>query len=320
MLHGGWVRAAFLVAVGHAALLALVHARPGLVGVVLWWIGPPLVGLATAALLAVALRSSWRSRTTPTWTQLAGFATLVAISAALAAFRTYPSSYDHRPSDVSFRLPLDGPVTVAWGGPTVAVNYHAVIPDQRWAYDLLVTENGRSFRGDGTRLEDYLAHGRPVLAPADGVVFDVRDTEPDEQIGHWQVRRATGNHVVLQVTPQQFLFIAHLQRGSIVVKPGERVRAGQTIGRVGNSGNASEPHVHLHLQDTPTPHLGEGIPLYFRDYRVNGAHVDRGIPTGGRRRRSRLWPGAFTGQVVEHVPSPWPPLRDGRQPPTIRSP
>jgi hypothetical protein len=73
------------------------------------------------------------------------------------------------------------------------------------------------------------------------------------------------------------------------------------IGRVGNSGNSSEPHVHLHLQDTSAPYLGEGIPFYFHDYRVNGVEVERGMPYGGRARRSRRWPGAFTGQIVEHV-------------------
>jgi phosphate/sulfate permease len=304
MLRDGWVRASFLVGLAYAAILTFAHARRGLTGVVLWWVGPPLVSFAVAALLVVALWSSWRSRTIPTRAQLFGFIIIVVLVLALVTFRTYPSSYDHRPSSVSFRLPLDGPLTVAWGGPTTEVNYHVVIPDQRWAYDLLVTENGRSFRGDGTRLEDYFVYGRPVLAPANGVVFEVRDTEPDHEIGHWQIRRATGNHVVLRVASNEFLFIAHLQRGSIVVGPGERVRAGQTIGRVGTSGNTSEPHVHLHLQDTPTPYLGEGIPLYFYNYHVDGRHVDRGMPTGGRGRKSRLRPGPFTGEIVEQGRSP----------------
>ena len=57
---------------------------------------------------------------------------------SLAAFRTFPSSRDHRPSAVRFRLPLDGPVTVAWGGPTLDASYHAIMPDHRWACDLSV--------------------------------------------------------------------------------------------------------------------------------------------------------------------------------------
>ena len=296
-----WVRAAVVLAAAYAALLAVAYSRPGLIGVVLWWTGPPSVALALAFILLAALRSAWRSKRLPSAAQLLGYTVLVAISAALATFRIYPSSYDRRPSEIRFRLPLNGPVTVAWGGPTIRVNYHAVIPDQRWAYDFIITENGRSFSGDGHDPEDYLVYGRPVVAPAEGIVVDVRDGEPDKAIGHWQVRRATGNHVVLQVAPREFLFIAHLQRGSVRVARGDRVRAGHYIGRAGSSGNASEPHVHVHLQNTPTPYLGEGIPMFFHDYRVRGGDVDRGMPTGGRRGQSRSSAGTFTGQIVEHA-------------------
>ena len=123
----------------------------------------------------------------------------------------------------------------------------------------------------------------------------------DGPVGQWRVRRAAGNYVVVEVAPREFLFIAHLQAGSVAVAPGDRVAAGQVIGRVGNSGNSSEPHVHLHLQDTPTSYLGEGIPFFFHGYRVHGVETARGMPIGGRERRSRAWPGAFTGDIVEHV-------------------
>jgi murein DD-endopeptidase MepM/ murein hydrolase activator NlpD len=176
-----------------------------------------------------------------------------------------------------------------------------MLPDQRWAYDLLITEDGRSHRNGGSRLDDYYAYGRPVLAPAAGVVRATYDDQADGPVGQWAFLRSTGNHLILEVAPAEFLFIAHLQRHSIVVAPGDRVRAGQVIGRVGNSGNSSEPHVHLHLQDTPTPYLGEGIPFYFHNYLTGGVRVERGMPAGGRQRRSRGWPGAFTGQIVEHA-------------------
>jgi murein DD-endopeptidase MepM/ murein hydrolase activator NlpD len=65
---------------------------------------------------------------------------------------------------------------------------------------------------------------------------------------------------------------------------------GQVLGRVGNSGNSNEPHLHLHLQDGPKLHLAEGIPLYFHAYRVGDQFVERGMPTGGIAR-----------QVVEYV-------------------
>ncbi len=296
-----WVRATLALAVLHAAVLAILQARPGLLAVVLWYVEPPLVALAGAMLLAFALIRSRGRRDGPTRGQLIGYLTLAALVGSLVAFRTYPSSHDNRPSDVRFRLPLDGSVMVGWGGPTLAVNYHAMIPDQRWAYDLLLTEEGRTFRNDGTHLEDYYAYGQPVLAPAGGVVRAIHDGDADGAIGQWRFLAAAGNHVILEVASAEFLVIAHLQPRSIAVAPGDHVRAGQIIGRVGNSGNSSEPHVHLHLQDTPRRYLGEGIPFYFHRYRVNGVEMERGMPYGGWQRRSRRWPGSFTGQIVEHV-------------------
>ena len=83
----------------------------------------------------------------------------------LPVYQVYPSSHDDAPSGVRFRLPLAGPVTVAWGGGPRSANYHVSLPDQRWAYDLLVTRQGQSFSGGGNRLEDYYCYDAPVLAP-----------------------------------------------------------------------------------------------------------------------------------------------------------
>jgi hypothetical protein len=296
-----WLRMVFALALADVAFIAFVEARPGLGAVVLWYVAPVVIGVAAASLLGVAFVRSWRQREVPTTAQLAGLAVLALVVGSLALFRTYPSARDDDPSVVQFRLPLDGPVTVAWGGPTLAVNYHAVMPDQRWSFDLLVTVDGRTHRDDGSRLEHYYAFSRPVLASADGIVSAVHDGEPDGPIGQWRVRRAAGNYIVVEVAPREFLFVAHLQRGSIAVRPGDRVVAGQIVGRVGNSGNSSEPHVHLHLQNTPTSYLGEGIPFYFHGYKAHGIETSRGMPVGGRERRSRTWPGAFTGDIVEHI-------------------
>ena len=79
------------------------------------------------------------------------------------------------------------------------------------------------------------------------------------------------------------------------------VTAGQAVGKVGNSGNTSEPHLHVHLQDgPPTDLMVEGIPLYFHDYKVGGQVVERGMPTGGVNETG------WAGQVVEHTGPPKP--------------
>ncbi len=292
----GWVRAAAGVVVLHAGLLLTLWARPGPIALWIWYGGPIALTLVTAGLLVASLRSAHRWKHGVNAWQLLAYAGLVTVIFTLPVYDPYPSSYDDRPSQVAFRLPLDGEVTVAWGGPTAEVNYHVFLPDQRWAYDLVVTWDGRTFRTDGVALDDYLAYGLPVYAPAAGPVFAAGDGEPEVAIGapRWGLA-GLGNHVGIEVAPGEFLFVGHLQPGTVTVGVGDRVAAGQLLGRLGNSGNSSEPHVHLHLQDTPRSWFGEGIPFHFHGYRHAGRLVERGMPEGGRRE------GEYRGQRVAHA-------------------
>jgi murein DD-endopeptidase MepM/ murein hydrolase activator NlpD len=281
-----WIPAAFLLLAVHITVLLVIHARPGLPGVVLWQLAPPLLTLAGIGVLIAALLQTIRQRLTWNRWRTAGYGSLALVAAMPLAYRTYPSSRDAYPSAIRFRLPLDGPVTVAWGGATARVNYHVVLPDQRWAYDLLVSRNGRSFRGEGSTLTDYYVYGQRVLAPAGGLVRRAFDADPDMPPGRpGGGTEPCGNQVVLEVASGEFLFICHLQRHSLQVAEGNMVAAGQVLGRVGNSGNTSQPHVHLHLQTGPQAGRGEGIPMYFHDYRVDGRTMERGMPTGGSRKQ-----------------------------------
>ena len=292
-----WAYAVPVVVAVHAIGLLLLYARPGYLALWIWYLGPILLAVVTAVLLVGSLRSAgrWRHGVNP-W-HVMGYVALVLVVVTLPVYDPYPSSHDERPSDVTFRLPFDGPVTVAWGGATAEVNYHVFLPDQRWAYDLLVTRDGKSFRQDGTDVDDYYGYGLPVLAPASGVVFAAHDGEPDVTLGGWRWGLAgLGNYVGLEVALDEFLFVGHLQPGSVGVAVGDRVTVGQQLGRVGNSGNSSEPHVHLHLQDTGRQYFGEGIPFYFHRYRHAGRIVERGMPEGGQAR------GRYDGDVVVHVP------------------
>lgn len=291
-----WIYLVPLLGIAQLALFVILKSRPGPLGIALWYVGP--WGLGFLAIGVLVLGVAWSALRRPFWTgwRGSGLLGLAAVVLVSGTYRVYPSSYDHTPSQIRFRLPLEGPVTVAWGGSTRDVNYHVIAPDQRWAYDLLVTHNGRSSQGAGTELEQYYAFGLQVLAPAAGRVHEARDGEPDHPVGStWKGELVVGNHVILEVGHRQFLFVAHLQYGSLAVQTGDSVRAGQVLGRVGNSGKSSEPHVHIHLQDTPVLHFGEGIPFYFHDYRLGDSLVRRGMPTGG------VAQGRMTGQVVEQV-------------------
>jgi hypothetical protein len=182
-------------------------------------------------------------------------------------------------------LPVNGEWWVFWGGPTERQNYHVVAPDQRHAYDLLVWRSGATYRGTGAGNADYWAWGRPVVAPAPGVVVaavdGVRDNRPQVEVEN---RGApAGNHVVLDLGGGEYALLAHMRRGSVRVRPGQRIRRGTVLGVCGNSGNSSEPHLHFHVQDRPALFgAARGLPVSFRSYVADGRRIARGTPVQGQ--------------------------------------
>lgn len=167
------------------------------------------------------------------------------------------------------RLPFRGEWTVFWGGATREQNYHVNFPNQRRALDIVVRDaSGSSSRGDGKRNEDYYCYGKEILTPADGEVVTMIDGVPDNAPGSMNGFSAVGNCVILKHAEREFSVLAHLQPHSIVVKVGDKVRAGQLLGKCGNSGNSSEPHLHFHLQNTAVLQDGAGFAPYFQNIRV----------------------------------------------------
>jgi energy-coupling factor transporter transmembrane protein EcfT len=275
-----------------------VHSRPGgLTGVMLFYLAPLFIAVLAIVAIIVGFIASIKRRPFFTPLRIVAFATLILLCFSAGLYNKYPSIYDNKPSKVAFRIPLDTTVTVAWGGGNEQVNYHVAAPDQCWAYDLLVTRDGKSFSGDSTKLENYYCYGLPVLAPAAGKIVKAYDADPDMPVGELGGgKEPVGNHVILEVAPKEFLFICHLQPKSIKVKVGDIVKQGQELALVGNSGNTSEPHIHMHLQDTDVQGIGEGIPMHFYGYDVNGRFVEKGIPTGGIDGN-----GKATAQTIRHV-------------------
>src|SRR5262245_18583073 len=194
-----WIYGVPIAGALQCALLVAVSMRPGRLGIGLWRWGPSTLAILTSLLLVGALMSAWRSRRTLNAARMIGFAGLIVLVGCLGLYSAYPSSYDRTPSRLDFLLPMDGPVTVAWGGPSMDVNYHVLSPAERWAYDLLITRDGRSHRSDGSTLADYFAYGRSVRAPAAGRVVAVENGEPDLAPHRWKRKPGVGNHVVVQV-------------------------------------------------------------------------------------------------------------------------
>ncbi len=170
------------------------------------------------------------------------------------------------------RWPLDAETFVFWGGDVREVNQHAGVPPQRYALDLcMAAPDGRTHGGDGKRNEDYLVYGRPVLAAGAGTVRVVVGGVPDNEPGEMNEVMAAGNTVIVEQAPSEYAHYAHLKPGSLRVRVGQRVRAGEKLGLVGNSGNSSEPHLHFHVQDAARMGRGLGVAPVF-----GGVLVTRG--------------------------------------------
>lgn len=251
----------------------------GVTGIVGWYLVQLLVPLLGAGVaLVVVVYAVWkRRRSLPIGiTLLLALVALWPLGWLVGVGQiAYPASIERTTPAATVRLPAAAPLRVGWGGDSLAVNYHAAYPDQRWAYDLAVDPN---FTGS-TELDDYGCWGVPVVAPAAGEVVIAQDGLPDEVPGRVSNNFAapTGNHVVIQLPTEPYLVIAHLQRDSVAVAVGDSVEEGQVIGRCGNSGNTSEPHIHIHHQRQHPDSSGgltEGLPLYFRDH--DGAPMPEG--------------------------------------------
>lgn len=198
-----------------------------------------------------------------------------------------PSPHLDYQTKTPLRLPFDGEWLVFWGGRTLAQNHHVVVSDQRFACDLLVLEDGATHTGDGKTNEQYHGFGKPILAPAAGRVVAAVDSVPDNAPGVMNAAQPLGNYVVLDHGNGEFSFLAHLEAGSVAVRPGALVEAGDALGRCGNSGHSSEPHLHYHMQTTPEFGAGQGLPAQFLNYVANGEAVERGEPVQGQRIRPR---------------------------------
>lgn len=151
---------------------------------------------------------------------------------------------------------------------------------RRYAIDWKITRNGATFSGDALDVRSYHAYGQKVLAVADGVVFDARDGLPDNiprtPAGFTPalpvtIDNAAGNFVVVRHGPGQFAFYAHLKPGSVRARKGERVRRGQLLGQIGNSGDARDPHLHFQLTTTPHVMDSEGLPYVLDRYKVQSS-------------------------------------------------
>ncbi|WP_244189497.1 M23 family metallopeptidase [Streptomyces incarnatus] len=163
------------------------------------------------------------------------------------------------PLSAPLRFPLRGGAWYVGQGGGKGLNHHFSISEQRGALDIVAVDRAHGRKRPGTGLESYLVYGAKLYAPCDGVVISAADGLPDQEPGLIRFGPLYGNHVFID-TGHEVVKMAHLRPGSVAVSTGQNVRAGQLVGEVGNSGNTTEPHLHLHAERD-----GVGLDLAFTD-------------------------------------------------------
>lgn len=172
------------------------------------------------------------------------------------------SSYFTKDDPIELSFPLkDGAYYVGHGGNHVQMNYHNAYESQKYALDIAKL-NTLGTRANGIypkEFDKYAIYGAPLYSPCDGEVLEARNHLPDQVPPKSDPDNAFGNYIALKcVNSQATIYIAHMQKDSLVVNEGKLIHAGDKIGAVGNSGNTSEPHLHIHAEKD-----GKGVPIHF---------------------------------------------------------
>ncbi len=178
-------------------------------------------------------------------------------------------------------LPFEDEWFVVWGGKSIFQNKHFNNRNERYAMDVLQVVDGSSFTGDGTKNEDYYCFGKRLNAPSDGKIVALKNNIEDNIPG--VLNKDESNYVIIDHLNGEFSVLLHLKKGSIIVAVGDTVVKGQEIGKVGNSGNSTQPHLHYQLATSNSlDGNGIGLPIQFLNYYEDNVLVERGEPIRGQ--------------------------------------
>jgi hypothetical protein len=197
------------------------------------------------------------------------FAVIMCLTIVVYLFPLIPKSlsYPAESGCVILELPVRGTWLAGHGGASEITNGHLTLP---YAIDILkLGPDGRMYKGEEEAVTDFYSYNEPIYAPADGWVTQIVDGIESDVIGNMDEDNPGGNYINLDIGHGEYVHFAHLKKGSIAVVEGQFVEAGTLIGRVGNSGRSTHPHLHMHVQNKPTSDPDGRItyPFRFREMR-----------------------------------------------------
>jgi len=212
-----------------------------------------------------------------------------------------------RPREIVIAAPFRGGIWFIGNGPSntslhrraaLLIGGRTQIPE-RYAIDWMKLEHGKPSHDDPKINANWYCYGVEVLAVADGMVASIKDGIP-ENVPLSPTRAVPitldtigGNFVILSLGSGNFAFYAHLQPGSLRVKAGDRVRRGQVLGLLGNSGNSDAPHLHFHISNANSL-ASEGLPYVLDSFEDLGmvdfdkAYTEGWTPAAGTKPLKRV--------------------------------
>ena len=189
----------------------------------------------------------------------------------LASLKSHiPQGYLFSGESVELAFPLkNGTYYAAHGGDSPTINHHNSNRAQRYALDIMKL-NVLGAKANGLyppSLTDYAIFEETLYSPCDGTIADLTNDLPDLALEKSDRKNPAGNHILLRCKGSDIL-MAHLLKGSITGQVGLLVKSGDAIAKIGNSGNTSEPHLHIHARKINTGKSildGDGMPITFDD-------------------------------------------------------
>ena len=232
-----------------------------------------LVLIALPIVIVTSYRQS-RRRLLPGWHSLRNLCTLlfigfVCITSIIALYRSYKSS-----AQISEAVELDFPLKegdyyIVQGGNDLLINHHHEVNAQKYAIDIVKLNRwgvrcNALFAPD---LDHYNIFGTTVYGPCEGRIIRLVNEHDDLPINTMDEDHLAGNHIAIQIgDSNRIVVLAHLMKNTFLVKEGDLVVRGQPLAKVGNSGNTSEPHLHMHVVETTSDDLlfdEPGVPMKF---------------------------------------------------------